>query len=173
MQKKRLTFGVVAAQASDIEQRRIMEGIIEQAKLLNIDTVVISNIYNPDKSLYTIDCRKENNIYELLNTSGFDGFILIAEAIINSDLQKRIAGALEKRPEIPVVVIGAPGEDLMRDYFEVINTDDIADTEEITDHMIDCHGCRDIDILTGRPDRLHCHEAFSVPRRHIPYLPCR
>ena len=152
MQKKRLTFGVVAAQASDIEQRRIMEGIIEQAKLLNIDTVVISNIYNPDKSLYTIDCRKENNIYELLNTSGFDGFILIAEAIINSDLQKRIAGALEKRPEIPVVVIGAPGEDLMRDYFEVINTDDIADTEEITDHMIDCHGCRDIDILTGRPD---------------------
>ncbi|WP_044975856.1 substrate-binding domain-containing protein [Ruminococcus sp. HUN007] len=152
MQKKRLTFGVVAAQASDIEQRRIMEGIIEQAKGLNIDTVVISNIYNPDKSLFTIDCRKENNIYELLNTSGFDGFILIAEAIINSDLQKKIAGTLEKRPEIPVVVVGAPGEDLMRDHFEVINTDDIADTEEITDHMIDCHGCRDIDILTGRPD---------------------
>ena len=71
MQKKRLTFGVVAAQASDIEQRRIMEGIIEQAKALNIDTVVISNIYNPDKSVYTLDCRKENNIYELLNSSGF------------------------------------------------------------------------------------------------------
>ena len=66
MQKKRLTFGVVAAQASDIEQRRIMEGIIEQAKALNIDTVVISNIYNPDKSVYTLDCRKENNIYELV-----------------------------------------------------------------------------------------------------------
>ena len=106
MQKKRLTFGVVAAQASDIEQRRIMEGIIEQAKALNIDTVVISNIYNPDKSVYTLDCRKENNIYELLNSSGFDGFILIAEAIINSDLQKRISEALSRRPEIPVVVVG-------------------------------------------------------------------
>ena len=30
-----------------------------------------------------------------------------------------------------------------------------------------------IRILTGRPDRHRCHEAFSVPRRHIPYLPCR
>ena len=152
MQKKRLTFGVVAAQASDIEQRRIMEGIIEQAKALNIDTVVISNIYNPDKSVYTLDCRKENNIYELLNSSGFDGFILIAEAIINSDLQKRISEALSRRPEIPVVVVGAPGSDLMQDYFEVINTDDAADMENITDHMIEVHGCKDIDILTGRPD---------------------
>ncbi len=152
MQKKRLTFGVVAAQASDIEQRRIMEGIIEQAKTLNIDTVVISNIYNPDKSVFMLDCRKENNIYDLVDTSDFDGFILIAEAIINTDLQKRIRTMLEKRPEIPVVVVGAPGEDLMLDRFEVINTDDAADIEDITDHLIEKHGCTDIDILTGRPD---------------------
>lgn len=152
MQKKRLTFGVVAAQASDIEQRRIMEGIIEQAKALNIDTVVISNIYNPDKSVYTLDCRKENNIYELVNSSGFDGFILIAEAIINSDLQKRISEALSTKPEIPVVVVGAPGSDLMQENFEFINTNDAADMEDITDHLIEVHGCRDIDMLTGRSD---------------------
>ena len=55
MQKKRLAFGVVAAQASDIEQRRIMQGIIEQSRLQNIDTVVISNIYNPDTNFFTVD----------------------------------------------------------------------------------------------------------------------
>ena len=90
MQKRRLTFGVVAAQASDIEQRRIMEGIIEQAKSLNIDTVVISNIYNPDKNFCILDCHKENNIYRLLSSSGIDGFILISEAIANNELQNHI-----------------------------------------------------------------------------------
>ncbi|MCQ2464315.1 MAG: substrate-binding domain-containing protein [Oscillospiraceae bacterium] len=152
MQKKRLTFGVVAAQASDIEQRRIMEGIIRQAKELNIDTVVISNIYNPDKSAYTLDCRKENNIYELLGASGFDGFILLAEAIINTDLQTRIRKTLQARPDIPVVVIGTPSADLMLDHFEVISTDDSADIEDIADHLIEKHGCSDIDIITGSPD---------------------
>lgn len=149
MQKKRLTFGVVAAQASDIEQRRIMKGIIEQAKASNIDTVVISNIYNPDKSAYTLDCHQENNIYELLSSPEIDGFILIAEAIINRDLQKRIKSTLQKRPETPVVVIGAPPAEFLLPYFEVINTDDISDIEDITDHLIEEHGCTDIDLLTG------------------------
>lgn len=149
MQKKRLTFGVVAAQASDIEQRRIMKGIIEQAKALNIDTVVISNIYNPDKSSYTLDCHQENNIYELLDSAGIDGFILISEAILNTDLQKRIKTALGRRSAIPVVVIGSPSPDFLLPYFEVINTDDISDTEDITDHLIETHGCTDIELLTG------------------------
>lgn len=152
MQKKRLAFGVVAAQASDIEQRRIMEGIIEQAKYLNIDTVVISNIYNPDKNSYTLDCHKENNIYELLDSSGIDGFILISEAIANTELQKRIKKSLQKRPEKPVVVIGSPSDDFLLPYFDVINTDDVADIEDITDHLIDVHGCSDIDIITGNKE---------------------
>ena len=149
MQKRRLTFGVVAAQASDIEQRRIMEGIIEQAKSLNTDTVVISNIYNPDKNVCILDCHKENNIYGLLSSSGIDGFILISEAIANNELQNHIKNYLRKRPEIPVVVIGSPSDDLVLPYFDVINTDDAADMEDITDHLIEVHGCRDIDIITG------------------------
>ncbi len=152
MQKKRLTFGVVAAQASDIEQRRIMEGIIEQAKALNIDTVVISNIYNPDKSVSPLDCHKENNIYELLGTSGFDGFILLSEAIVSTELQRKIISMLKARPDKPVVVIGSPDENLMLDYFDVINTDDTTDIEDITDHLIEQHGCKSIDILTGSPE---------------------
>ncbi len=152
MMKKRLTFGVVAAQASDIEQRRIMEGIIGQAKALNTDTVVISNIYNPDKSTYTLDCHKENSIYELLDSPGIDGFILLAEAILNSDLQHHIKEHLEKRAGIPVVVIGSPSPDFMLPHFEVINTDDAADIRDITDHLIEKHGCTDIQIITGMPE---------------------
>ena len=174
MQKKRLTFGVVAAQASDIEQRRIMEGIIEKAKELNIDTVVISNIYNPDGSEYSLDCHKENNIYELLNSAGTDGFIIISEAIINTELQKRIRDTLGTRPDIPVVVAGVQKDDLMLDYFETISTDDTADIEEIADHLIEVHNCTDIDILTGNPDTdvsVQRTEGYkrSLEKHGIPY----
>lgn len=174
MQKKRLTFGVVAAQASDIEQRRIMEGIIEKAKELNIDTVVISNIYNPDGSEYSLDCHKENNIYELLNSAGTDGFIIISEAIINTELQKRIRDTLGTRPDIPVVVAGIQKNDLMLDYFETISTDDTADIEEIADHLIEVHNCTDIDILTGNPDTdvsVQRAEGYkrSLEKHGIPY----
>ena len=41
---KRLIYGVITAQVSDIEQREILLGVIESAQKLDIDIVVISNI---------------------------------------------------------------------------------------------------------------------------------
>lgn len=152
MQRKRLIFGIVAAQASDIEQRRIMKGIIEQAKLLNIDVVVISNIYNPDQSARTLDCKIENNIYRLIGSPELDGIILIAEAITSSELRLRIRNILETRPQTPVVVIGSMPKEYILPHFEFINTDDERDMEEITDHLIEEHGFTDIDFLSGHPD---------------------
>lgn len=149
MQKKRLAFGVVAAQASDIEQRRIMQGIIEQSRLQNIDTVVISNIYNPDTNFFTVDRKIENSIYDLLSSHGLDGIIIISEAIQNPELQNHIKEKLAERPDLPVIVIGAPDADFLLPQFEVINTDDISDIEEITDHLIEKHGFTDIEIING------------------------
>lgn len=149
MLKKKLIFGVVVAQASDTEQRRIMEGIIEQAKIENIDTVVISNIYNPDKSSYNLDCDKENNIYDLIGSPDLDGIILVSESIINKDLQNRIKKSLMANPETPVVTIGTFQNDFSLPHAKSINTYDMSDIENVTDHLIQEHGFTDIDIITG------------------------
>lgn len=174
MQKKRPIIGVVAAQASDIEQRRILKGTIEQARAENIDIIVISNIYNPDKSTYTLDCKKENNIYDLISSPDIDGFILIAEAIINIDLQERIKSALQKRPETPVVVVGAPKENFLLPHFEIINTDDVSDIEDITDHLIEKHHFSKIDIISGPEELEISHQRIkgykkSLEKHNIPF----
>ena len=144
---KRPIFGVIAAQAADMEQHQILNGIIEQAQNFNIDIAVFTNIYNPNEpnpSLYS-----ENEIYDLILSPELDGIILISEAIINTDLQKRIKHNLESRNPIPVILIGTPLNSFDLSDLTVVNTDDENDIEDITNHLIEAHGFTDIHILTG------------------------
>lgn len=145
--KSRLIYGVIAAQVADIEQREILSGIIETAQGLNIDIAVISNIYNPIETAEVL--KTENQIYDLIASDEFDGFILISESIINSDVQKRIIENLSKKKSIPMVAVGTPLPDFILPDFHFINTSDKLDIEDITDHLIEVHGFTDIHILTG------------------------
>lgn len=143
----RKIFGVIAAQPADMEQREILSGIMEQAKKYGIDIAVLSNIYNPIETDDALKC--ENEIYDLILSNEFDGFILISEAIINIDLQKRIIYNLAQQNKIPVVAIGTPLPDFVLPHFRFINTSDEDDTKAITNHLIEVHGFTNIDILTG------------------------
>lgn len=145
--KSRPIYGVIAAQIADIEQREILLGIIETAQKLNIDIAVISNIYNPNETSDVL--KTENQIYNLISSDEFDGFILISESIINEDLQKLIIENLSKRKSVPVIAVGTPLPDFVMPDFHFINTSDEQDIEDITDHLIDVHGFTDIHILTG------------------------
>ncbi len=144
--KKRRIFGVVAANAADIEQREILGGAIGKAQSMNIDIAVISNIYNPIETAEAL--RTENRIYDLILSDELDGIILISEAIINSDLQRQIKECLSEK-DIPIIVIGTPMPGLTLPSFRYINTSDENDIEDICNHLIEVHGFDDIHILTG------------------------
>ncbi len=144
----RRVFGVIAANASDIEQREILSGIIEKAQAEQIEIAVISNIYNPIETAEVLSA--ENGIYDLISSEEFDGFILISESILNADVQRRILDNLAKRPDVPVIVVGAEQKGFSLPHFYFINTSDARDIEDITDHLIDIHGLSDIHILTGQ-----------------------
>lgn len=145
--KNRPIYGVIAAQVADIEQREILSGIIETAQKLNIDIAVISNIYNPNEPSEVL--KTENRIYDFIVSDAFDGFILISESIINTELQALILQNLWKQRSVPLIVIGTALTDF--DMFDacIINTSDEQDVEDITDHLIDVHGFTEIHILTG------------------------
>lgn len=144
---KRKIFGVIAAQAADMEQREILSGILEQAQIQNVDIAVLTNIYNPNETDEAL--RLENEIYDLILSEDFDGFILISEVMINLELQQRILRNLARRQDVPVVAIGTPLPDFVLEHFRFINTSDEADTEAIANHLIEVHGFTDIAILTG------------------------
>lgn len=140
-------YAVIAATVADIEQREILSGIIKTAQECDIDIAVIANIYNPVEPSNVL--KAENKIYDLILTGNYSGFILISECIINEELQMQICTALMQRGDLPVIVIGTPLPGLVLSHFHVINTSDENDIEEITDHLIDAHGFRNIHILTG------------------------
>lgn len=154
---KRPVVCVVAAEANSIEQREILKGIIAQAQSYDYDTAVISNVYNPNVDISFLNC--ENRIYELIASNDISAIILISESFVNDKLKNKIADLLLAQ-KVPVVVVGSYIPVFDNPRFHFVNTDDIADIEAITDHLIEEHSFTDIDILTG-------HEQFEVSHQRV------
>ena len=105
--KRRKVFGVVAATVANIEQREILSGIYAQARAMDIDIVIMSNIYNPAETADVL--KTENIIYELIGSDELDGIILISEAVINADVQRVITEQLERK-DVPILTLGVEME---------------------------------------------------------------
>ncbi len=169
MKKKlRRIIGVVGAEVNSIEQRKILEGIIEEAMQHNVDVAVISNLFNPNPPEPT----GEIQIYDLIQSEDFDALILLSESIVSDELRERLREALMQK-EIPVIVTGfstfwEPKQ------FPIISTSDMNDIEAITDHLIDEHGYTKIDMLSGYDflqisrDRVQGYRR-SLEKHGIPY----
>ena len=140
--ERKLTIAVVASQVSDIQQRQLLEGIIEQAHIMDINVAVFSNVYNPFYSDKEVEI--ENNIYNLIYTEKVDGIIVDEEPILNEELKSKISELLAKRKDIPIVSVC-----LEHEGYDLVNNDVLTDFEKITDHLIEVHSFTDIDMLTG------------------------
>ena len=139
MPRKRIA--VITARADDAEQKEIVCGIAEAAFAADTDVAVYSNIYNhwvEDKQL-----NFENIIYSLFEPCYFDGAIIAAEAFRDISVLNTVVKKLRKA-KLPAVVIGRAF-----DGFVSVYSDDEADMERVTEHLITAHGYTDIDILTG------------------------
>jgi len=143
---KRPILGVVAAEANSIEQRQIIKGISAKAQQFGYDTVVISNVFNPNVVEKAFFC--ENQIYRLILSDDISAIILISESFVNETLRKNVAEYIRQK-DVPVVVIGTYIEEFDIPGARLINTDDKADIYEIISHLIEEHGFTDIDFITG------------------------
>lgn len=146
IKKKRMIVGVVAAEANSIEQRQIIKGIAGFDQNAGIDTIVFSNIYNPNVMEKELFC--ENRIYGLIQSDELDGLIIISESFVNEDIRKVVAENIARK-DIPIVITGTYLSELDVPNAEFINTSDENDIEDITDHLTDVHGFTRIDILSG------------------------
>ena len=149
--KQRKIYGVIAAEASSIEQSQILLGVISAAQAQDCDIAVITNVYNPynDTDRDYKDFYTENRIYELIMSPELDGIIMIAESFTNKKLQNEVFAMLKRRQDLPLIVVSmyVPELDLPNAVF--INSSDPDDLSEITAHLIEQHGHTRIDILTG------------------------
>ena len=146
IKKKRMIFGVVAAEANSIEQREIIRGIAQFDKSAGIDTIIFSNNYNPNVKEKELYC--ENKIYELMQSDELDAMLIISESFVNEDIRKLVAEHISRK-NIPVVIVGTYLPEMDLPHCTFINTSDEDDIEDLTDHLVEKHGFTEIDIITG------------------------
>ena len=140
-------IGVIGAEVNGNEQRQILSGIISQAQKRGAQILTLSNLYNPLEPEHA-DCT-DNRIYDLLCSDVFDALILLTESVVNPALRRKLNDMLQKKPSVPVVLIGAPVPEFDAEQFLYLNTSDENDFEAITDHLIEDCGFRNITMLTG------------------------
>ncbi|MBE6864062.1 MAG: helix-turn-helix domain-containing protein [Ruminococcus flavefaciens] len=160
-------IAVVTAAANGFAEKELLRGIITENRNNGYATVVLSNIYNIVNEGDDLLC--EHRIYELLGSSDISGVILLCESFVESDTRRRIAAILEGK-RIPIVGIGTRLEEFERIDYDLINTSDIEDIEELTDHLIEHHSFTDIAFLSGMKEietsRLRVEGYLKALRSH-------
>ena len=158
MNRKKL-FAVVTARASASEQRSLLEGIISQAFDMDTDVAVISNIYNASE--YNDFITHENSIYDRIVSERPDGMIFTDDAFMYGKLRKNVLDKISSAGK-PCVSIGS-GET----GYDTVNSDSVEDIKRITDHLIEVHGFKEIDFLTGPEDSEDSQIRISGYRRSL------
>lgn len=144
--KKRMLIGIIGTDVYKYAQRNIIKGAVSQAQKYKCDVAVLSNNFNINTNDSSIPF--ENQVYDLINSEDYDGFIVLSESLNCENVRDHIHKLLLKK-SIPIIAVGAELRDFVLPDTVWINTDDSSDIEEITDHLIDVHGFGNIDFLTG------------------------
>lgn len=140
--KKRLLIGVVITSCHVDFQEEILKGIITQAFKNNCNIAVLASLHN--FSLNTPQKEYDKKIFELILSDKFDGFLYERNTFYNEKIANYVDELLE-RSEKPVMLLDSPDHE----RFESTAIDDCSAFEQITDHLIDVHGCNKIYCLTG------------------------
>ena len=145
----RKRIGVITACPENDYQHRVLSGIFAQANVYNYDVLVFSTLAhvssNPKEHV-----QGELNIYNLINFDLLDAVIVMPIPLTENSDTSITAALLEQinqKCKVPLVSIDIPFGD-----YPVIRTDEKSPFVQITDHLIDVHGCKNIAVLNGPKD---------------------
>lgn len=137
-------IGVIVAHLINNLDVEFVEVIHKTAAIYGYDTVLISGVINYMNEMLDEDHSKGLiNIYDLIVSSDFDGFIFSADLFCSDRLRSRIFDMLRKA-EKPCVVIGYQQND-----FPVITMPESELLYLSTEHLIHKHNCRRLYCIGG------------------------
>lgn len=148
--KKRRLIAVITGVCCNDYQQSIINGITQQCRNLNCDTAVFNFFSNFDED--NPHQNAENNIFKLINYRLFDGVIFDSQLILKSSTRRSI--------ENDIIASGIPAMQIYfseNDRLQGVPVNDAAAFEQITDHIIDVHGCSRLFCLTAYQNE-YCSE---------------
>lgn len=155
MGKNKERLAVFVGQAEESFQSRFITGFTKQALDWGYNVCVFS-MYRKYQDTAEREMG-ESNILTLANPDFFDGIIILKDTIQTVNA----AGELEKRLRDtyfgPVLVV-----DMDSEYFTSVFIDGYNPVLELTNHLIEKHGVKDIAFLTGRKKHPHSIERLSA-----------
>ncbi|HAM68455.1 MAG TPA: hypothetical protein DCP68_02410 [Ruminococcus sp.] len=146
--KHRPTIGIVTAYASGYAESEIIKGAAEVLLSRGCTAIIISNLLNFSDST---DVTGEQQIYDLVRAEALDALLILTESFSDEKQKQQLAQTV-KNLNLPVIAAGAELAGFPPERCFYLNTDDAADMESLTAHLIAAHGFRSIDLLTGYPD---------------------
>lgn len=142
-------------------------GIIKQAFHADCNVVILS-AKNNFLGKVTKHNYHEADLYELVKSSHFDGFIYDRNFIYNDEIVRKLDRLL-KQTQKPVMLL----DGVEHPYFENTISHDSESFERLIEHLITIHGYKKIYCLTGikglpqAEERLQAY--FNVMKRHNLY----
>ena len=142
----RKRIGVILACPENDYQHAVLSGIFAQANAYNYDVFVFSPLAHVS-SKSPEHVQGELNIYNLINFDLIDAVIVMPISFTEegkTDVLESLLARIKKECKVPVVSIDIPFGD-----YPVIRTDEKTPFTQITDHLLDVHGCKNIAVLNG------------------------
>lgn len=143
--KQRKLIGVIISECESLYQHKILDGVISQCYALDYDVAIFSTFVKDTGSPeYKIG---EKNIFNLINFNQLDGVLVMPLTFVIDNLTMDIENLILNKCKCPVISIDSNSKNFIN-----VNTNDRASVEQITDHLIEHHGYKNIICLAANPE---------------------
>ena len=150
MQKR---IGIIMGKVYKAVNHQQLCGMIEEAYSRGMSVFVFTlTDENHDAAIIT----GEENLFHSINFSLLDGIIFLPYTFSSQEYWNYIEQFLQENCPVPVVRVGMETAPFTPVWFN-----DRAEMAEVTRHLIEVHGCRDMICLTGQEYQKVSHERLN------------
>lgn len=125
------------SEAESYYQQRLLKGVMTKAFQLDYDVLIFTSFVK--QSFLKAVAVGEMQIYDAINYDKLDGVIVLADTLKMPGLFDKICRDIDEKCHVPVVFIDGSYKD-----YESIYTRDEIPFMQLTEHLIEVHGCRKI-----------------------------
>lgn len=146
-------------------ESRIINGIYEQCRSLDIDLLVFANmvkkpIFNAEHQLPESVILGETEIFNLINYDTTDGIIILGESLIDEKVMLSVQEKARSRG-IPVVNVN----DVTHTLDKNVLLSDKTAMEAVVRHLVEDHGLRKINFMGGFSGNLQTEERLAAYKK--------
>ncbi|MCR4646957.1 MAG: substrate-binding domain-containing protein [Oscillospiraceae bacterium] len=137
-------IGVIIPAITDNLQSELLDGIYRTAAAAGCDVIVVTTATSAlEFHIQSEIMEGEESIYALLERARLDGVLLVSQYFIKETVRQKLSEIIRKT-RIPCIDLGGTALG-----FDTVTIPQDEAVYELTSHIIEQHGCRDLLFLAG------------------------